>query len=178
MSRSSPPVALSSRIALAVGAIGLTCAIGCGGSSEAAATERLWVSAVPTSPKANLTAFLTTRTSDGKYIGAFFKGSLYRGGHDVFQWNAQSKNAATVKFLQDGQTARLRFESCKPSRGFDYCLVVHGDPTGAGRYQSRKRWAVRRPGKKDAIASTMVLDAMTELAAADDELRAAFLPGE
>jgi hypothetical protein len=147
---------------------------GCGGGSSAEATERLWVSSVPTNPKARTTAFLTTRTSDGKYIGAFFQGSLYRGGHDVFRWKAQAKNAATVEFLQDGQTARLKFEECKPSRGFDYCIIVHGDPTGAGKYQSRKRWAVRRPGKKTASVGFLV-ETMSELAEDDDELAAAFL---
>ena len=144
----------------------------CGGGAEATATERLWVSGVPTSPKQPLTAFLTTRTSDGKYIGAFFKGSFYRGGHDVFQWKADGKNKAHLTFLQDGQDASLRFETCKPTRGFDHCLLLHGDPTGTVKYQSRKRWAVRRPGKKKDIAEGLVTGAILELAEEDEDLQA------
>jgi hypothetical protein len=146
--------------------------ISCGGRGEATATERLWVSGVPTSPKQPLTAFLTTRTSDGKYIGAFFQGSFYRGGHDVFEWRADGNNAARLTFLQDGQRAQLRFETCKPGTGFDHCLMVHGDPTGTVKYQSRKRWAVRRPGKKRDVAEGLVTGAILELAEDDEDLQA------
>jgi hypothetical protein len=95
----------------------------------------------------------------------------------VFQWNAQAKDAATVKFLQDGRTVRLRFETCTPSRGFDHCIIVHGDPTGAERYQSRKRWVVRRPGKK-AFSPAAVVEAFSELVDDDRELQATFATGE
>lgn len=161
MSSALPRIALAS-----VFVLGLA---GCGGKAEATATERLWISTVPTSPKQPITAFLATRTRGGQYFGAFFRGSLYRGGHDVFTWTDR-KGGADIQFMQDGAKARLRFETCKPSKGFDHCLLVVGDPTGTKRYQSRKRWAVRR-GKKDATRS-MVTDAIETLAEDDEELRA------
>lgn len=144
----------------------------CGGSGVASPTERLWVSAVPTSTKQELSAFVTTRTGDGKYLGAFFHGSALRGNHDVFSYKDDGKGGAVLEFLQDGRLAKVRFETCEPSRGFDYCLIVHGDPTGAKRYQSRKRWTVRRPGKK-AIDALLVPLIVSELAEDDEDLAAA-----
>ena len=152
----------------------LTAASGCGGgSSPATPTERLWVSGVPTSAKAEISAFVTTRQSGGKFLGAFFHGSALRGHHDVFEWVDDGKDAAKLKFLQDGRQRRVTFETCEPTTGFDYCMLVHGDPTGAKKYQSRKRWVVRRPGKRD-VEPTIVLDAIAELAEDDEDLQAAF----
>jgi hypothetical protein len=146
---------------------------GCGGGKPSTPTERLWVSGVPTNTKATISAFVTTRTSDDKYIGAFFRGSLLRGSHDVFAWTDDGKSEATLEFLQDGTKQRVRFESCEPNRGFDYCVQLSGGSAVAGRYQSRKRWAVRRPGRR-AASPTLVTDAMHELADEDEDLRAAF----
>lgn len=158
-------------MSVALGATGLS--VGCG-AGPATATERLWVSTVPTSAKQSITAFLTTPSDDDdKYLGAFFRGTLYRGTHDVFEWRDTGKGRATLKFLQDDVVFALRTESCKPDRGFDFCLRVHGDPTGAGRYQSRKRWVVRRPGRKRAAATDLVMQTMVELAEDDPELAAA-----
>jgi hypothetical protein len=147
---------------------------GCGGKDDATASERLWISSLPTSPKKPISAFLATKATDGKYIGAFFTGSLYRGGHDVFTWTPRS-GGADVVFMQDGTKARLRFESCKPSTGFDHCLLVKGDPTGTVKYQSRKRWATRR-GSSDIIPTQMVTSAIAELAEEDDDLEALLTP--
>lgn len=147
---------------------------GCGSKDDATAAERLWISTVPTSPKQPISAFVATKAKDGKYIGAFFTGSLYRGGHNVFTWSPRSGGADLV-FLQDGSKARLRFESCKPSKGFDHCLMVKGDPTGTGRYQSRKRWAVRR-GKAEAIPSQLIPQTIAELAEDDEDLQALLQP--
>ena len=147
---------------------------GCRGKDTATAAERLWISTVPTSPKQPISAFLATKAKDGKYIGAFFTGSLYRGGHDVFTWSPRSGGADLV-FLQDGSTARLRFESCKPTKGFDHCLLVKGDPTGTGRYQSRKRWSSRR-GKAEVMPSQLIPLTLAELAEDDEDLRALLQP--
>jgi hypothetical protein len=142
---------------------------GCGGGGEASPTERLWVSGVPTNPKMPITAFATTRHGDGKFLGAFFSGTMLRGGHDVFEWRDTGKGRAQLKFLQDGLQASIRLETCKPSTGFDHCLLVHGDPTGNVRYQSRKRWVVKRPGRKDAA---LVTGALAELSGDDPALAA------
>ncbi len=143
---------------------------GCGSSSNAP-TERLWVSGVPTSTRAEISAFVTTRTGEGKFLGAFFSGSLLRGKHDVFEWEDDGADAAKLKFLQDGKVRRIRIEPCKPSTGFDRCILVHGDPTGKVRYQSRKRWTVKRPGGKKDLA-TLVPSVMAELGEEDRDLAA------
>jgi hypothetical protein len=145
---------------------------GCGGG-DATPTERLWISAVPTSPKTEITAFATMRADGDKYLGAFFRGTLLRGRHDVFEWKDTGKGRASLRFLQDNTTASIRVETCKPTTGFDYCLLVHGDPTGAERYQSRKRWVVRRPGGRKNVGGAFVLDALTELSDDDEDLAAA-----
>ncbi len=147
-------------------------ATACGGKDEATAAERLWISTVPTSPKQSISAFMATKAKDGKYIGAFFTGSLYRAGHDVFAWTPRS-GGADVTFLQDGAKARLKFEACKPSKGFDHCILVKGDPTGTVRYQSRKRWAVRR-GKQDVSAAQLIPATIEALAEDDEDLQALF----
>ncbi|MCA9707687.1 MAG: hypothetical protein KDK70_17690 [Myxococcales bacterium] len=140
-------------------------------AGSATATERLWVSTIPTSPKTTLTAFVTTRSDDEhQFLGAFFQGTLLRGGHDVFRWQDAGKGRAHLQFLQDGREYDLELEPCSPSRGFDYCLDVYGDPTGTVRYQSRKRWVVRRPGRKRDAAAGLVAQAMLELAEDDAEL--------
>jgi len=170
-SRVSPPCKF---VQCALVALGITAAAGCGSKGDAAAAERLWVSAIPTSPKQPVSAFVATKAKDGKYIGAFYSGSLYRGGQDVFSW-VPSSSGAELTFLQDGAKVRLRFERCKPTKGFDHCLLVKGDPTGAGRYQSRKRWAVRR-GKSDVTPSQVVPAAIAQLATEDEDLQALLQP--
>jgi hypothetical protein len=146
--------------------------LGCGGGADATPTERLWISSLPTKPKETFTAFITTRTGTDKYLGAFFKGSMYRGGHDVFEWYTDGKDAAHLQFLQDGKKAKLRIEKCTPTTGYDHCIILHGDPTGAQRYQSRKRWVVRRPGKKSDLAEGMVTQTILDLAEDDEDLQA------
>lgn len=145
---------------------------GCGGGAEVTPTERLWVSGVPTDPKVPLTAFLTMRSGDEHYLGAFFQGTLLRGSHDVFRWTPTAKNRARLEFLQDSIEVNLRLEVCEATRGFDHCLEVHGDPTGTGRYYSRKRWVVRKPGRKRDLAAGLVVPVMLELAEDDPELAA------
>ncbi|MBC8068506.1 MAG: hypothetical protein IAG13_09245 [Deltaproteobacteria bacterium] len=145
---------------------------GCG-SSDPSPTERLWISGLPKSAKAPVSAFVTTRTGEGKYIGAFFQGSALRGSHDVFEWRADGKDAAKLTFLQDRTTRRIRFETCKATLGFDMCLIVRGDGGSEQRYYSRKRWNVRRPGKKQELGAVMVPELIGELAEDDDELQAA-----
>jgi hypothetical protein len=145
---------------------------GCGGGT-ATATERLWISGLPSKPTAKITAFATTRTGDGKYLGAFFEGTVLRGGHDVFEWTSTGTDRATLKFLQDGTKADISWTMCAPTTGFDYCLQMKGDPTGTKKYQSRKRWVVKRPGKRKD-ASGMALDVMAELAEDDEDLAVYF----
>ena len=112
-------------IGLALGSLGLLAtAAGCGGDSTATATERLWISNVPTDPKIPMTAFVTMRSGEDRFLGAFFQGSLLRGHHDVFHWTPGAKNHAQVEFLQDGRKVQLKLETCKPSTGFDHCLLV------------------------------------------------------
>jgi hypothetical protein len=153
------------------GALGVPTLAGCGGGT-ATATERLWVSAMPTDPKEKITAFVTM-ASGSHYEGAFFQGSLFRGSHDVFRWNDAGKGRAKLQFLQDNKKIELRFETCKPRRGFDHCLAVAGGPGGTVEYQSRKRWVVRRPGKRDVAAAGLFGAALLELAEDDEELAAA-----
>ena len=52
---------------------------------------------------------------------------------------------------------------------------MHGEPTGTVRYQSRKRWATRRPKKAAEVGPSLVTDAMAEIAEDDEELAAAFV---
>lgn len=145
---------------------------GCEGRHTGSPTERLWVSGVPKNPKASISAFVTTRATGDKYVGAFLVGSLYRGGHDVFEWTYEGDDAAVLTFPQDGKSRRVRFETCDPTTGFDYCIIMRGAPTPDERYQSRKRWTVKRPGGKRDAATISVRDVMFELSEDDPDLQA------
>jgi hypothetical protein len=150
--------------------VGVPTLAGCGGG-PATATERLWVSAMPTKPTETISAFVTMAAGD-HYDGAFFHGSLLRGSHDVFQWRDAGKGRAKLKLMQDGKKLELRFETCTPRRGFDYCLAVT-DRDRTVQYQSRKRWVVRRPGKRDLATAGLFGATLLELAEDDEELAAA-----
>ena len=147
------------------------CSASCGGSGKVAVTERLWISDFPTKPTSTLSAFATTRGTGGKFVGGFYRGSLYRGEHDAVEWVSEGANVAKLRFLQDGARIRLEFERCEPTRGFDYCIVVKGDPYGTRRYQSRKRWAVKRRGKRDSVFDLMP-DALFDVAYDDSDFQA------
>lgn len=151
--------------------VGLTVVpAGCGGSKAAPATERLWVSSLPKSPKASFTAFVTVRASDERYYGSFYHGSMLRGGHDAFRWIPTDDQRARLVFLQDDAERILRLSACEPSAGFDLCVQVRGGPYGVDRYESRKRWVVGRKAK--APKALEVSEALAELAAEDPDLAA------
>lgn len=153
--------------------LGLGAVLGAAGCSGGAATptERLWVSGVPTSPKESIAAFLTAKSGDHT-MGSFFRGSLYRGHHDVFTWKDTGKGKARIVLLQDEKKVDLTLATCDPITGFDYCLIVESSATGPQKYYSRKRWVVRKPGKK-ASAASLFDTTLLELAEDDDELAAA-----
>ena len=151
-------------------AVMMCCVGGCRGGAEPTPTERLWISSLPSSPKSEITVFASIKASDGKYIGSFFHGSAFRGRHDVFELFPKDEHFAELRFSQDGKIKKLRFEPCEPARGFDFCLMMHGDPTGTVRYQSRKRWSLRRPGKRGLGASAW--SAIEDLAQEDEALAA------
>lgn len=153
--------------------IGALIVVGCGDPGPATATDRLWVSELPTNPRAEITAFVVTRVRGDRHVGAFWQGTVFRGGHDLFEWTSTGKGRATMHFYQDERDRRVRIETCKPSAGFDHCIVLHGDPKGKGRYQSRKRWRLR--GRKRADVPTLTAT-LAELAAEDEELAALVEP--
>ena len=143
--------------------------VGCGSPPSAEVEERLWLSDFPTGPRAQVNAFMITEVR-GKRMGAFYRGSVYRGRHDAFSWTQTGKQTGRIRFLQDGKTHELAIKGCEPTRGFDHCIVLEGDPTGTSRYQSRKRWAVPRRGRRSLDPATVML----EIADEDDELATAF----
>lgn len=134
---------------------------GCRGSHDTSVTERLWVSAMPRSPKTAVRAFITTAAAKQRYAGILIQGSMYRGGYDVFDWKPESDQRVTIRYRQDGLSHALTVRECAPSRGFHACIDITGEPTFAGRYQSRNRWVLRR-GKKAADSE----EAARDLAAA------------
>jgi hypothetical protein len=140
---------------------------GCRDPGPGTATDRLWISELPTSPRKPITAFLVTRTHGARLAGAFFQGSAFRGEHDLFEWQPKAQGRATIRFFQDDEVTSVRFETCKPSHGFDHCIVLHGDPKGVERYQSRRRWVVRGPRRGALPTVTAALD---ELVPGDPEL--------
>jgi len=123
----------------------------CRGSDDSSVTGRLWVSALPRSPRVPVRSFITTKAAKD-HAGILIQGSLYRGGYDVFTWKNEADGRVALQYLQDQRRHTLTIEPCTPSRGFHACIDVAGEPTIAGRYQSRKRWVLRRgQGEGDAL---------------------------
>ncbi len=146
---------------------------GCSGGGAATVTERLWISGVPTDPKAEISAFATTKTDQAdRYVGVFYRGSIMRGTHDVFEWRNVGKDDAELVLLQDNQRVKLHFTPCKPTTGFDHCVEVRQGTAKPERYYSRKRWVVRRPGRKRGAALGLFEQVLLEVAEEDDELAA------
>lgn len=140
--------------------------VGCGGPPPPDVTERLWVSELPTGPRQPISAFVISEVR-GRKLGVFLHGSVYRGSHDLFRWSGEDQGTGRLELLQDGAVYEVRTEGCTPDRGFDHCLLLHGDPTGVVRYQSRKRWALR---KGDAPPAELAV-AVDRLADDDADLR-------
>ena len=135
----------------------------CGGGGEVQLGDRLWVDALPKGPREPFAAFVVSRPREGAPLyGSFYRGSLLRGGHDVFEWEpGDDPSQATLRLLQDGREAAIRVERCEPSPGFDHCVLLHGDPQGVRRYESRRRWGAPEsaPAGADALAQLRALAA-------------------
>lgn len=155
---------------MALGLVTVVGATGCGTTPSTDVTNRLWVSSVPTSPRQGTTAFAIVGTK-GRNLGVLHSGSVYESRHQMFTWTAQGEKAKLV-LLQSNEAHAIRIETCKPSRGFDRCVMLQGDPSGAVRYQSRKRWALRGRSGQSASgeAAPSFEQIVSELAAEDPDL--------
>lgn len=96
--------------------------------------------------------------------GLLIQGSLYRGGYDMFDWTREGATEATMRFRQDGRTHRLRWTTCSPSRGFHACIELSGEPSIAGRYQTRDRWVLRGAPASEGAEGAFFVAAWSELA--------------
>jgi len=144
----------------------------CGESGESVPIhDRLWLTAVPKTPKDEVSAFLILRASEAQQYGFLFKGSLLRGSYDTFQWAPDGDERAKLTTVQDGRVHKIRVETCEPTAGFHYCVQLHGDPQGTVRYQSRKRWGLGRPKAK--LLGFDLAGELNALAAEDGELATA-----
>jgi hypothetical protein len=109
------------------------------------------------------------RLSESRQYGWLYKGSLWRGTHDGFQWLSDEGQRARMRMLQDDVEHKISTEPCEPDAGFHYCVLVHGDPQGAVRYQSRRMWGLTRPKLPQGFD---LAEAVEALADADPELAA------
>ncbi|TPV94802.1 MAG: hypothetical protein B7733_13395 [Myxococcales bacterium FL481] len=139
MRNRTSPAALPLTLTL-FGLSALAVGCSCNGGPTAGFSGRLWVSGLPSSSKAPIHA-LAFRQGDAPY-GLLYQGTLYRGTHDVARWRANGPARGTLTLLADDTKYRVRIETCKPTRGFDHCMVVHGGPWQVERFQSRKRWGI------------------------------------
>lgn len=166
LARFSDPLALCLTLATLV-----TSLAGCGRGDEVQVPlhDRLWLTALPKRPSDEVSMLAIARLSESRQYGWLYKGSLWRGTHDGFQWLADEGQRARMRMLQDDVEHKISTEPCEPDAGFHYCVLVHGDPQGAVRYQSRRMWGLTRPklpqGFDLAEAAAALADADPELAA-------------
>lgn len=125
--------------------VAVTSLAACGGdAAPLPLANRLWLSKLPTKTTEVVGALVILQHAEGKaQFGALYHGSLYRGSHEVFEWIPGDERRARLRPLQDGKAVEIRLEDCKPDIGFQACVLLHGDPSGVVRYQTRKRWGVR-----------------------------------
>lgn len=154
----------------------VTSLAGCGGGDAGPLplANRLWLSKLPGKATDVVGAMVVLQGAEGKaQYGALYRGSVFRGGFEVFEWLPDGEGRARMRFLQDGKSVKIRTEDCKPDLGFHACVLVHGDPFGVVRYQTRKRWGVRGD-----VASLDVAAELRGVAEADPDLAAVRLSDE
>ena len=141
-------------------ALAWTCvltACGGGGGEAHELLDRLWVTDVPAGPREVFRGFAVADVR-GRQVGAFYDGSVYDGRQRAFKIAIEG-DKITFALLQEELEAEVTVRACRPSTGFHLCLELVGDPLVAGRYQSRKRWTLRR--SRDAqIARTISVPAL------------------
>jgi hypothetical protein len=147
-------------------------AAACGGG-EPKMENRLWIDHLPDDKRDTLAAMMIGQAGDDKRTyGAFYRGTVFRGSFDAFEWIADPDDAAKakVRLLQDEEVSVLTIEQCEPEPRFDYCVVLRGDPQGVERYQSRRRWGARG----GAATTAGFPQVWAELLADDPELAAIY----
>ncbi|MDC0718198.1 hypothetical protein [Nannocystis bainbridge] len=136
-------------------------------------TNRVWLTQVPKKAGDTVGALVVFEARGRRQFGALYKGSLLRGSFELFEWQPdEHEGRAHMRLLQDDKSVKIRTETCEPDAGLDSCIMLHGDPLGAVRYQSKRIWGLRgRP----AVNSPLELDIAGDvrgLLAADPELAA------
>ena len=122
-------------------------AAACGETERPGLADRLWVSDVPASPKESFSGFAVAQVK-GRSAGALYQGSMYEGRQRVFRLESRGSRVTFV-MMQDGERLEAEIRNCKPTTGFHVCVELVGAAAIEGRYQSRKRWTLRR-GKPSA----------------------------
>ncbi|MFY0536583.1 ATP-binding protein [Nannocystis pusilla] len=111
-------------------------------------TNRVWLTHVPKKLDDSVGALVVFEAKGRRQFGALYKGSMFRGSFEVFEWQPdEHEGRAHLRLLQDDKSVKIRTESCEPDAGLDSCIMLHGDPLGAVRYQSKRIWgcAAGRP---------------------------------
>lgn len=151
----------------------LTSAAACGGDgagNELPLTNRVWLTQVPKKADDVVGALVVLEAKGRRQFGALYRGSVYRGAFELFEWQPDAhEGRAHLRLLQDDRSVKIRTESCTPDAGLDACILVHGDPLGAVRYQSKRIWGLRGP---PAISRLDVAGELRAVVAADPELAA------
>lgn len=146
-----------------------------GGGGELPVANRLWLSQVPKTAADTVGALVVFRVDGRRQYGALYRGSALRGGFELFEWVPGEDGHARLRLLQDGKLVKIRTETCEPDAGFHGCVLLHGDPTGVVRYQTRRRWGLT---PRAGLAGLDVAAELRGLAEADAELAALDLPDE
>jgi hypothetical protein len=145
--------------ALAILGASLTSVTACGGGGaehELPLTNRVWLTHVPQKADDVVGALVVFEAKGRRQFGALYRGSLLRGSFELFEWQPDGDSGrAHMRLLQDDKSVKIRTETCTPDPGLEACVMIHGDPLGAVRYQSKRIWGLRG---KPAISSPLELD--------------------
>ena len=141
---------------IGISLVPLAACSGDGAETDLPLTNRVWLTRGPKKADDPTGALVVFEAKARRKFGALYRGSVYRGAFELFEWQPDDEpGKAHLRLLQDDKSVKIRTERCDPDEGLDACVLLHGDPLGAVRYQSKRVWGLRgRP----VIASPLDLE--------------------
>jgi hypothetical protein len=109
------------------------------GSDPSLVLNRIWIDQIATQPRDTANAFATITR---ERVGAFWSGSQYKGGYELFNFTSVGGELLIVyPQTEQKETVKARAWRCR-EQNMDYCLELTGASRGVKRYHSLDGWEI------------------------------------